>query len=119
MNLEELSKLLTKINIDHSFKHNTDRLYLNTTAYTIYLLQEKDYKLNLKVYKKWNKDQIKQTEKDIEACRLVKWCALKKLYKLNETVNNLYNFEELAESPVDTKLFKSENLNNKKTIFEY
>lgn len=121
MNLEELSKLLTKEDIDHTFKHNTDRLYLIHHAYTVYLIQQKDYKLNLKVYKKWNKDQpiTTQSEEDKEDCRLVKWCALRKLYKLNETVNNLFDFEELADSPVDTKLFKSENLNNKITIFQY
>ncbi|HOY70987.1 MAG TPA: hypothetical protein PL131_09475 [Methylotenera sp.] len=119
MNLEELSKVLTDLKIDHTFKANTDRLYLNTNAYTIYVLQQKDYKLNLKVYKKWNKDNIKQTEKDLEACRLVKWCALKKLYKLNQTVNNIFDFEELADSPLDTKLFKTEKLNNLKTIFEF
>ncbi|WP_020181521.1 hypothetical protein [Methylotenera sp. 1P/1] len=137
MIFNELSELLTKLEIKHSYKHGADRLYLTTDKYTIYLkedflkknpkkdLQDNPFEveelkfLSLKVFKVWNETKPKQTTEDIENCRLVKWVVLKKLHKINRNNNNKFNFEEITESPVDTKLYKTEEINKQKTIFEY
>ena len=119
MIFEELSELLTKLDIKHFYGAGSDRLYLTTDKYTIYLIEDKELKLNLKVFKIWDMTKTKQTSQDIENCRLVKWVVLKKLHKINRNNNKIFNFEEVTESPVDTKLYKNEEINKQKSIFDY
>lgn len=107
MNLSELSTVLNTIKISHSYNElkEQNKLYLEHNKFTIILNQNENKSIILKVWKKWNNENPikKQTEKDIQDCKLIKYIVLKKLIKINiEHCNNELLLEELPEGPQDT-----------------